>query len=202
MNDPAVISGTAGGTVIEAGAGTAGTPTMTATLTDSDVDNVSNSFQAVSSPTVSSGGYGSYTMTAGGTWDYTLNNSSAAVQGLNASQTLTDTFTVHTIDGTAQVVSITINGTNDAAIISGTATGSVVEAGGVSNAIAGTPTATGTLTDTDVDNAANIFQSVTAGTTSTGGYGTYGMTTGGTWTYTLNNANASVQGLNARRDAD
>ena len=121
VNDPAVIAGTTGGTVIEAGAGTAGTPTMTATLTDSDVDNVSNSFQAVSSPTVSSGGYGTYTMTAGGTWSYTLNNSSAAVQGLNASQTLSDTFTVQTVDGTAQVVNITINGTNDAAIISGTA---------------------------------------------------------------------------------
>ena len=82
-----------------------------------------------------------------GHWIYNLNNSSAAVQGLNAGQMLTDTFTVKTADGTAQVVSITINGTNDAAIISGTASGSVVEAGGVGNAIAGTPTATGTLTN-------------------------------------------------------
>ena len=30
---------------------------------------------------------------------------------------LTDTFTVTTVDGTAQVVTITIQGTNDAAII-------------------------------------------------------------------------------------
>ena len=61
-----------------------------------------------------------------------------------------------TVDGTPQVVTVTITGSNDAAIISGTATGSVIEAGGC-NGTSGTPTATGTLTDTDVDNAANAF---------------------------------------------
>ena len=59
-----------------------------------------------------------------------------------------------TIDGTPQVVTITINGTNDAAIISGTTTGSVTEAGACTY---GTPTATGTLTDTDVDNHAQYL---------------------------------------------
>ena len=33
--------------------------------------------------------------------------------------TLTDTFTVTTVDGTAQLVTITINGANDAAVITG-----------------------------------------------------------------------------------
>ena len=56
------------------------------------------------------------------------------MQALNVGQTLTDTFTVTTVDGTAQVVTVTINGTNDAAVISGTSTGSVIEAGGVANA--------------------------------------------------------------------
>ena len=93
-------------------------------------------------------------MTAAGVWTYTLNNANSAVQALNVGDTLTDTFTVTTVDGTPQVVTITINGTNDAAIISGTTTGSVIEAGGVANAVLGTPTATGTLTDTDVDNHA------------------------------------------------
>ena len=83
-------------------------------------------------------------------WTYTLNNTNSAVQALNAGNTLTDSFTVTTVDGTAQVVTITISGSNDAAIISGTATGSVIEAG---TASPGTPTATGTLTDIDVDNA-------------------------------------------------
>ena len=94
------------------------------------------------------------------------------------------------------MVTITINGANDAAVISGTITGSVTEAGGVANGTPGTPTATGTLTDTDVDNPTNTFQVVTAGTASTDGYGTYAMTAGGVWTYTLNNNNATVQALN------
>jgi len=82
------------------------------------------------------------------------------VQALNVGDTLTDSFTVTTVDGTQQQVTITINGRNDAAVISGTSTGSVIEAGGVANATAGTPTASGTLTDTDVDNAANTFTAV------------------------------------------
>jgi len=63
-----------------------------------------------------------------------------------------DTFTATTIDGTQQLVTITINGANDAAVITGTATGAVIEAGGVANGTPGTPTATGNLDSTDVDN--------------------------------------------------
>ena len=80
-------------------------------------------------------------------------------------------------------------------MIGGTTSGSVVEAGGVANATAGTPTATGTLTATDVDNPANTFQAVAAGAASTGAYGTYGVTAGGVWTYTLDNSLAATQAL-------
>jgi hypothetical protein len=93
-------------------------------------------------------------MTAAGVWTYTLDNTNSAVQALNVGGTLTDTFTVTTIDGTARLVTVTITGSNDAAIISGTAIGSVIEAGGITPGI---PTATGALTDTDVDNPANTF---------------------------------------------
>ncbi|WP_158271680.1 VCBS domain-containing protein [Limnohabitans sp. 2KL-1] len=199
-NDAAVISGTSTGAVLEAGGttnGTVGTPTATGTLTDTDVDNTADTFTAVSTATASTGGYGTYTMTAGGAWTYTLNNNNVTVQALAASATLSDTFTVTTADGTPQVVTITITGSNDAAVISGTSTGAVVEAGGVANATTGTPTATGTLTDTDVDNTANTFTAVSSATASTGGYGTYTMTAAGVWTYTLDNNNATVQALAA-----
>src|SRR5207248_2620443 len=126
--------------------------TATGTLTDADVDNTPNTFTAVTSPKASASGYGTFTITAAGVWTYTFDNANSAVQALNAGDTLTDTFTVTAVDGTAQQVSITVNGSNDAAIISGTSTGSVIEAGG---AAPGTPIATGTLTDTDVDNAPN-----------------------------------------------
>ncbi|BCG82049.1 beta strand repeat-containing protein [Mesorhizobium sp. 113-3-3] len=198
-NDAAVITGTISGTVIEAGGvanAIAGTPTVSGTLTDTDVDNTPNTFQAVAAGTAGDHGYGTYQMTAGGVWTFTLNNNNAAVQALNVGQNLTETFTVHTQDGTAQVVTVTIQGTNDAAVISGTSSGTVIEAGGVANAIAGTPTVSGTLTDTDVDNTPNTFQAVAAGTAGDHGYGTYQMTAGGVWTFTLNNNNAAVQALN------
>ena len=76
-------------------------------------------------------------MTAGGTWTYTLDNGNATVQALNVGGTLTDTFNVTTADGTAQLVTVTIHGANDAAVITGTTSGSVTEAGGVNNATAG-----------------------------------------------------------------
>ena len=127
-NDAAVISGAASGAVIEAGGvanGMPGTPTATGDLNSTDVDNPNDAWTAVGTATASANGFGSYTLTAAGVWTYTLNNSNPAVQALNAGQTLTDTFTATTIDGTAQLVTVTINGTNDAAVISGVASGAV-----------------------------------------------------------------------------
>ena len=105
-------------------------------------------------------GFSTYTVTAAGVWTYTLDNSNPAVQALNVGQTLTDTLTAITVDGTAQLVTITINGANDAAVITGAASGSVTEAGGVANGTPGTPTATGDLNSTDVDNPNDAWQAV------------------------------------------
>src|SRR6185436_7201666 len=159
-------------------------------------DNTPNTFQAVAAGAASAHGYGTYAVTAGGTWTYTLNNSHASVEALNGSQTLSDSFAVLTEDGTSRTVTITINATNDAAVVGGTSTGTVIEAGGVNNGTPGTPTATGTLTDSDVDDAPNTFQAVAAGAATAHGYGTYAVTAGGAWTYTLNNSHASVEALN------
>ena len=133
-------------------------------------------------------------MTADGVWTYTLDNTNCAVQALNVCDTLTDTFTVTTIDGTAQVVTVTIHGTNDAAIISGTTTGSVIEAG------------CRHARHADRDRHAYRHRrrqcrptpsrrSATS-TASDAGYGTFKMTADGVWTYTLDNANCAVQALN------
>src|SRR5438874_215240 len=88
----------------------------------------------------------------GGGWSYTLDNSNAAVQGLNVGFSFrgTSRHTTSLRDWSSDVCSSDL--ANDAAVISGTTTGSVTEAGGVANGTPGTLTATGTLTDTDVDN--------------------------------------------------
>src|SRR4029079_5092737 len=100
------------------------------------------------------------------------------------------------VDGPAKLVTVPINGSNDAAIISGTTTGSVVEIRGVVNATPGTQTATATLTDTDLDNPPNTFTAISSPTASEAGYGTFTMTAAGVWIYTLDDTNSAVQALN------
>ncbi len=158
---------------------TPGTPIATGDLTSTDVDNPPDAWDAVSASLRGASGYGTYTLTAGGAWTYSLDNTNAAVQALNVGGTLTDTFTAFTVDGTAQLVTVTIHGANDAAVISGTTAGAVTEAGGVNNGIPGTPTATGDLTSTDVDNPNDAWTAVSAPTASANGFGSYTLTADG-----------------------
>ena len=158
-----MITGDATGDVTEAGGvdnGTPGTPTDTGDLDSTDVDNPADAWQAVLAGAATANGYGTYALTAAGVWTYTLDNNNAAVQALNGAATLTDSFTALTADGTAQLVTITIQAQNDAATITGDATGDVTEAGGVANGTPGTPTDTGDLDSTDVDNPADAWQAV------------------------------------------
>ncbi len=115
VNDAASISGTATGSVTEAGSGNgAGTPTAAGMLAVSDADHDQSLMQAVSSPTASANGYGMFTVNSSGQWTHTLDNSNATVDALNNGQTLSDSFTVTSLDGSAQqVVAITINGATD-----------------------------------------------------------------------------------------
>ena len=125
----------------------------------------------------------------------------AAVQALNVgSVPLTRQLHGHvSADGTAQVVTVSIDGANDAAVITGSSTGTLVEAGGVANALPGTPTATGDLLATDVDNPLDAFQAVAAGAATANGYGSYDVNAAGVWTYTLDNANGGGAGAQRRQ---
>ncbi|CAK3895000.1 hypothetical protein VCRA217O17_410004 [Vibrio crassostreae] len=53
-----------------------------------------------------------------GNWNYYIDNRKPEIQHLGAGETLTDTVTVHSKDGTPQVITITINGTNDQPVVS------------------------------------------------------------------------------------
>ena len=169
-DDAAVISGTASGSVTEAGGvnnGTPGTVTASGTLTDIDVDNPANTFTAVAAGAATTNGYGTFQMTAAGTWTYTLNDNNATVQALNASSApLTDTFTVTTVDGTAQLVTVTIHGANDAPVI--TAASLSVSEGAT---VLFTPASIGI---TDPDNSSFSF------TVTSFSHGTFQTTTDGT----------------------
>ena len=97
-----MISGAANGSVTEAGGvnnGTPGTPTATGDLNSTDVDNPNDLWVPVNTPLRSQ--FGTYTLTEAGVWTYTLDDDNPAVQARNVGQTLTDTFAVFTVGGTA-----------------------------------------------------------------------------------------------------
>ena len=199
QNDVPTITGDAAGDVTEAGGvnnGSPGTPTDTGDLNSDDVDNPDDAWTPVLAGTAGDNGFGTFEMTATGVWSYTLDNNDPAVQALNGLDTLTDTLTVQTVDGTAQVITVTIHAQNDTPTVTGDITGNVVEAGGVNNGTPGTPTATGNVDSDDVDNPDDTWQAVAAGTASVGGFGTYAVTAAGVWTYTLDDTNPTVQALN------
>src|SRR6185436_2311908 len=139
------------------------------TLTNSDVDNA-ETFVAQAS---TAGTYGTFTVDANGVWTYTASD---AYDELNVGTSYSDTFQVAATDGTMTSVTVTINGTNDAAVLS-SATVDVDETDA--------PISTGgTLTNSDVDNAETfVAQASTAGT-----YGTFTVDANGVWTYTASDA--------------
>src|SRR6185437_9394230 len=155
-------------------------------LTIADVDQGQSSFVPQASV---AGTYGSFTLDAAGTWSYTASDSQAAIQQLGAGDSLTDSFTAVSFDGTAsQLVSVTIHGTNDVPVIGGVATGSITEDVGVD--IAGNLVTGGALTIADVDQGQSSFvpQASVAGT-----YGSFTLDASGTWSYTASDSQAAIQ---------
>jgi VCBS repeat-containing protein len=182
-NDVPTITGDTTGDVTEDG-----TLTATGALAVTDTDTGESEATVVAAGAASASGYGTYEVAADGSWIYTLDNANTDVQALGEGETLTDTFTVTSTDGTeSQVVTVTINGANDVPTITGDTTGGVTEDG--------TLTATGALAVTDTDTGESEATVVAAGAASASGYGTYAVASDGSWTYTLNNANIDVQAL-------
>ncbi|MBV1691089.1 VCBS domain-containing protein [Novosphingobium sp. G106] len=162
----------------------------------SDVDDGEAHFLT---PASLAGTYGTFSFNPQtGEWNYTLANGQGNVQALNAGDTVHDTLTVTSADGTAtQTIDVTIVGANDFATItaSNSEDASVVEAGGVANGTAGDPTASGQLTVHDVDDGEAHFQ---VPASLAGAYGTFAFDAAtGVWGYTLANAQANVEGLYA-----
>jgi VCBS repeat-containing protein len=82
-------------------------------LTISDPDAGQSSFVAQSA----TGTYGSFAIDASGNWSYTLNNADPDTAALNTGQNPIETFTVHSADGTAHDVKVTVNGHTDVTVI-------------------------------------------------------------------------------------
>jgi VCBS repeat-containing protein len=180
---------------------------------------------------VSANGYGTLTIAADGTYSYVVDNTNAAVQALRTSaQTLTDTFsyTMHDAAGATSTtqVTVTIDGANDNPTANAD-TANATEAGGTANGTPGTNISgfnvltgvgAGSVADTDPDSAANGETQAVTGvetgnhpgdtvTTGTGAplvgqYGTLTLNTDGSYGYTVDNSNATVDALNTGSHVD
>jgi len=190
-NQPAVISGNNTGSVTED--------------VDPDGDNLletsgklnvtdSDAGEAAFIAGTRNGNYGSLSIDTAGNWHYTASNTQTAVQNLATGQTLTDTFTGSTVDGTTYTVKITIRGTNEGnqpAVISGTDTGSVTEDVDPDGDNLLETSGKLSVTDSNAGEAAFI-----AGTRN-GSYGSLAIDTAGNWNYAASNTQAVIQNLAA-----
>jgi len=137
------------------------------------------------------GSYGTFTVDAStGAWTYDLNND--AVQNFNAVSGEDEVFTVTVTDSSGasvtQNVTVEVDGRNDAAQISGKSTGLVRED-------VGPTVTTGNLTVTDADDF-NYSEAYFEADQGDGMYGAWSIDSEGNWSYTIDNANSSVQDLN------
>ncbi|MFT3848316.1 MAG: retention module-containing protein [Propionivibrio sp.] len=153
------------------------------TLTISDADAGQSAFQ----PASLTGAYGALTLAANGAWTYTAANGQTAIQQLGAGDSLSETFTVASVDGTTTTITVTINGTDDVPVMS-TGAGFVTEDVGV---VGGNLVTGGALTISDADAGQSAFQPATLN----GTYGTLTLAADGTWTYTAANGQPAIQQL-------
>ncbi|WP_028021789.1 VCBS domain-containing protein [Enterovibrio calviensis] len=170
--DAAVITGDLSATLAEGG-----NTSVSGSINISDPD-------ATVQPTLENGTvegeYGSLTLTDG-EWTYTVNPDNA--QSLGAGDSATDTITVTASDGSEHQITITVTGSDDAAVVTGATTGSI-------DLSADTPetSASGTLSISDADDGETpSFEN----TTIEGDYGTFTLTNG-TWTYTVDPSKADA----------
>lgn len=226
-DNPVAIADT--GTAVEAGGianGIAGTnPTGNVLTNDTDVDlyGETKAVSAVSGTTAgvvggnTAGSYGTLTLNANGSYTYLLDNNNAAVQALRTSaNTLTEVFTYTVSDAlgatSSTTLTITIQGANDTPVAS-VDTATALEAGGIANATPGVnPTGNVLTNDSDVDSVTNGETKVvtafvnsasvsgTVGSALAGSWGSLTLNADGSYTYTVDNGNATVQGLRTTVD--
>ncbi|MCM2276384.1 MAG: Ig-like domain-containing protein, partial [Candidatus Didemnitutus sp.] len=156
------------------------------------------------------GAYGSLTLNADGSYSYVVDNANSTVNALNATQSLTDNFTYAVSDGNGgsdqATLAITITGANDAPVAANDA-GSATEAG----TAAGSNASGNVLSnDSDVDNGdtkavasvrtgaeAGSGTAGTVGAALAGAYGSLTLNADGSYSYVVDNANTTVNALNA-----
>ncbi|WP_342068121.1 VCBS domain-containing protein, partial [Achromobacter kerstersii] len=170
-NDAPVIAGEAAGSVTESTS-----LSTTGQLTQTDVDTSDTHTWSVDNN--GKGEYGNFSVDNTGKWTYNLDSTNPDVKALKAGETATETFTVTVDDGhggvTQQQVTVTINGTDDGAIITPAQPGD--DKGTVTEDV--TSSVGGKLDVTDPDAGEAVFQ---VQTNAAGQHGTFSIDADGKW---------------------
>lgn len=163
---------------------------------DTDVDSPQIDFTTVAQLTV--GTYGTLTLNADGSYSYTIDDNNATVNALNVGGSVVDVFNYTMSDNNAtnpktsnSTLSITIDGTNDAPVAVAD-----VNSGNEGNETVASVAITGNVltNDTDVDTALgnlDVTAAVIVGT-----YGTLTLNADGSYSYAIDDNNATVNALN------
>ncbi|MBF0214077.1 MAG: cadherin domain-containing protein, partial [Magnetococcales bacterium] len=160
--------------------------------------------------TALSGSYGSLNLAADGSFVYTIDESSTAVQALGSGQSLSDSFNYTASDGTLTdtgVVTVTIRGANSAPVAADDSA-NALEAGGTGNGTAGSAASGNLLTnDTDSDSSSLTVTAIRLGSVEGSGtagavgsavsglYGTLTVSAQGAYSYVVNDSASTVQAL-------
>ncbi len=132
------------------------------------------------------GSNGRFSIDASGRWTYVAND---ALDYLNVGKSVKDSFTVMSADGTPTTVQVTINGSNDPAVV-GVADVQLTQTD--------TPvSASGILSNNDVDNIPTFV----AQKNVVGAHGTFSIDESGAWTYVANSAFTYLQVGEKLRDS-
>ncbi|TPK30824.1 adhesin, partial [Mesorhizobium sp. B2-5-4] len=163
------------------------------------------------------GAHGTLTLNSDGSYTYVVNENDATVQALNTGGSTTDTFNYTVSDGSltdTAVLTVTINGANDAPIGVNDTSASLgavaaTEKGGTLNGSGGNNGTGNVLTnDSDIDSAGLTVSGIrtggvegagTAGSVGAGlvgAHGTLTLNSDGSYTYVVNENDATVQALN------
>ncbi len=144
--------------------------------------------------------YGTLTLNPNGTYNYVIDNKLDAVQSLAEGQVIVETIPVLVTDaGGNQLntyIKVKITGTNDAPTVNTSATNALGEVTEDASSIA-----RGIIVGSDVDNGDKLTYSREkeddgeGGDENLGQYGDFTVNADGTWSYSLDNTNTTVQAL-------
>ena len=139
------------------------------------------------------GSYGTFAIGSNGQWTYNLDTQDATLIALEEGNTVVETVTISSADGTTRTIAITITGVNDDPVIG---IGAGVNAGVMDKQEQDPISGTLTITDPDTNQSSFVAQTATMAV-----FGTFSIDTNGAWTYTLDTSNATVQALADENDS-